>query len=96
MRIDANARTIKLLLTATNEVRKLYCGFYIEKHPVFGIFLHKPPQFVIWMDEEDVKKFKEHHEFKYERSRRHLYLQHTTIETFHPIFEFAYKKVRGY
>ena len=80
----------------TFETRKLYCGFYLEGHPVFGVFLFKDPQFVVWMDAEDVEKLKGDYEFKYERSRRHVYLQHTITETLQPIFEFAYKKVRGY
>lgn len=80
----------------TFEVKKLYCGFYLERHPVFGVFLSKDPEFVVWMGEEDVEELKGHYEFKREPSRRHVYLQYTTIETLRPIFESAYKKIRGY
>ena len=52
----------------TFKTRKLYCGFYIGKHPVFGVFLSKNLPFVVWMGEEDAEKLKSHYEFKYERS----------------------------
>ena len=80
----------------TFEVRKLYCGFYLEGHPVFGVFLSKNLQFVVWMDEEDAEKLEGHYEFKYERSRRHVYFQHIRIERLRPILEFAYKKRQEY
>lgn len=80
----------------TFEVKKLYCGFYLGRRPVFGVFLSKDPEFVVWMDEEDVEELKGHYEFKHEPSRRHVYLQYTTIKTLRPIFESAYKKIRGY
>lgn len=77
----------------TFEPKKLYCAFYLGRHPVFGVFLFNDPQFVVWMDEKDVEKLKGHYQFKYEPSRRHVYLQHTTIDTLHSIFEFAYRNM---
>ena len=78
----------------TFKTRKLYCGFYIGKHPVFGVFLSKNLPFVVWMDEEDAEKLKDHYEFKYERSRRHVYFQHIRIEELRPILESVYNKCR--
>lgn len=80
----------------TFKTRKLYCGFYFGNNPIFGVFISKHPQFVVWMDAEDVEPLKKLCDFKYISSRRQaIYPQLTPVKELYSTFEFTFKKHCG-
>ena len=82
----------------TLEFRKYYCSFYLGSKPVFGVNYFAQPRFSVWITEEEARGLRHHCEVEryYVGNRQAVYSMQTTIDTLRPIFEFAYKKVRGY
>lgn len=77
----------------TFKAKKLYCAFYMGINPIFGLFLSKHPQFVVWLDQEDVQHWSKNNDFNYISSRRQaIYPQHTPIRELFPILEYVYEK----
>lgn len=84
--------------TLNLEFQRNYCGFYLENHPVFGVNLYGQPRFSVWITKEDAEQFSNQCEFDayYPHTKYAIYPQEATVEQLHPIFEFAFKKLRGY
>lgn len=78
--------------------QKNYCGFYFANKPVFGVNLYGPSRFTVWITKEDAEKFRSQCDYEayYPQSNYAIYPNSVSIEKLHSIFEFAYKKLRGF